>query len=95
MIKNVLVIFVVLSFTFYLLQYLGPAVVPQYYGLQTPWGIYPANIVQQGQQQQQQQQQMMRGPTGRPMTPSQQEQLGTPTSGVQGQPLGTPGKDLG
>ena len=23
---------------------------PQYYGVQTPWGIYPASIVQQGQQ---------------------------------------------
>ena len=30
---------------------LGPTVIhPQYYGVQTPWGIYPASIIQQGQQ---------------------------------------------
>lgn len=26
--------------------FLGPTVVPQYYGV--PWGVYPANIIQQG-----------------------------------------------
>lgn len=27
----------------------GPtAVVPQYYSVQTPWGIYPAGLIQQG-----------------------------------------------
>lgn len=63
----------------------GPTVLhPQYYGVQAPWGIYPANLIQQQgqqtpqglsnpqQQQQQQQQQMMRNQSGRPLTPSQQ-----------------------
>jgi hypothetical protein len=53
---------------------------PPYYGVQTPWGIYPANIVQ-GQQVPQQQ--LMRGQQGRPLTPSQQSELGTPGGGVQ------------
>ncbi|XP_064652654.1 pumilio homolog 2-like isoform X4 [Lineus longissimus] len=60
----------------------GPtAVMPPYYGVQTPWGIYPANIIQQ-QGQQMSQQQLMRGQQGRPLTPSQSE-LGTPGGGVQ------------
>ncbi|VDI11632.1 pumilio RNA-binding family [Mytilus galloprovincialis] len=65
----------------------GPTVLhPQYYGVQAPWGIYPANLIQQqGQQtpqgmssQQQQQQQMMRNQTGRPLTPSQQNDSSQP-----------------
>ena len=77
---------------------------PQYYGVQTPWGIYPANIVQQPQGQQtpqggvqQQQQQLLRGQQGRPLTPSQQQQqqqqdaLGTPTNGIQAQAIQAPG----
>lgn len=53
----------------------GPVIHPQYYGVQAPWGIYPANLIQQqGQQTPQmgQQQPMMRGQSGRPLTPNQQ-----------------------
>jgi pumilio RNA-binding family len=76
-------------------QQLGPTAVvhPQYYSVQTPWGIYPASIIQQqgGQQTPQatavapQQQTLIRGQAGRPLTPSQQgtDPLGTPTGGVQ------------
>ncbi|XP_041360530.1 pumilio homolog 1-like isoform X2 [Gigantopelta aegis] len=72
-------------------QQLGPTVIhPQYYSVQTPWGIYPANLIQQPQGQQTPQnmpqgQQMMRGQTnGRPLTPSQQnEPMGTPTLQAQ------------
>ncbi|KAK3087170.1 hypothetical protein FSP39_002529 [Pinctada imbricata] len=65
----------------------GPAVIhPQYYGVQGPWGIYPANLIQQQgqhtpqgltqqQQQQQQQQQMMRSQSGRPLTPQQNDNM--------------------
>ena len=74
--------------------------VPQYYGVQTPWGIYPANLVQQqaGQQTPQgtvTQQQLLRGQQGRPLTPSQQgaqEALGTPTGTVPQAALQNPGK---
>ena len=70
----------------------GPTAVvhPQYYSVQTPWGIYPAaGLLQQSgnnQQvpQQQQQQQILRGSTGR-LTPSQ-DGLGTPTGSLQSQP---------
>ncbi|XP_050389378.2 pumilio homolog 1 [Patella vulgata] len=68
----------------------GPTVIhPQYYGVQAPWGIYPANLIQQapqGQQtpqgmSQQQQQQLLRGQGNRPLTPSQQSDgMGTPNS---------------
>ncbi|XP_013397936.1 pumilio homolog 1 [Lingula anatina] len=60
----------------------GPTVIPQYYGVQTPWGVYPASVIQQGQQQQQQpgvppqqqqQQQLLQGQGDRPMTPQQQQ----------------------
>ncbi|XP_074657260.1 pumilio homolog 1-like [Tubulanus polymorphus] len=61
----------------------GPAVVgPQYYSV--PWGIYPANIVQQGQNPQggvPQQQQLIRNQQGRPLTPSQQDQIGSQNNG--------------
>ncbi|XP_062616258.1 pumilio homolog 2-like isoform X1 [Saccostrea cucullata] len=62
----------------------GPAVIhPQYYGVQAPWGIYPANLIQQqgqttpqptsqAQQQQPQQPHLMRGQNGR-LTPNQNE----------------------
>lgn len=64
----------------------GPVLHPsQYYGVQTPWGIYPANLLQQAGAQQGaqslggQQQGVMRGQGGRPLTPSQQgEAMGTP-----------------
>ena len=53
---------------------------PQYYGVQTPWGIYPANIIQQQQGQQTPQpglqQQMGRGGAGR-LTPSGQSDSGS------------------
>ncbi|XP_048249503.1 pumilio homolog 2-like isoform X2 [Haliotis rufescens] len=76
----------------------GPTVIhPQYYGVQTPWGIYPANLIQQpqGQQtpqgmQQQQTQMMPRQSNGRPLTPSQQNDgMGTPQT-LQAQPLQAP-----
>lgn len=41
-----------------LIYFSGPTVVPQYYGV--PWGVYPANIIQQGATTQQR----------RPLTPS-------------------------
>lgn len=78
----------------------GPVLHPQYYGIQTPWGIYPANIIQQqgqgtpqqAQLSQQQQQQMLRGQNGRPLTPSQQnEAMATPNSTLPAQALQTPG----
>ena len=72
----------------------GHAVVPQYYSVQAPWGLYPvAGLVQQqtpGQQtpqgaplSAQQQQQLLRAQAGnRPITPSQSSDgLGTPTGG--------------
>ena len=63
----------------------GPtAVVPQYYQVQTPWGISPANLIQQGQQPMQQQQLLRSAQTGRPLTPSQQnDPLGTPNQQLQ------------
>ncbi|KAL5014836.1 hypothetical protein ScPMuIL_009106 [Solemya velum] len=75
----------------------GPAVIPQYYGVQAPWGLYPANLIQQQSQQtpqamsQQQQQQMLRGQTGRPLTPSQQNDAMNNQSGqMTAQPLQNP-----
>lgn len=67
----------------------GPTVLhPQYYGVQAPWGIYPTNLIQQQGQQtpqglssQQQQQQIIRSQSGRPLTPSQQN------DNVSSQPL--------
>jgi hypothetical protein len=73
------------------LSSLGPAVVPQYYSVQTPWGLYPAaTLLQQQAGQpsgqltaQQQQQQLLRGTnSARPVTPQGQDSMGTPT-GVQ------------
>ncbi|CAH1774802.1 unnamed protein product, partial [Owenia fusiformis] len=77
---------------------------PQYYGIQTPWGVYPANIVQTqpGQQQQQQQQPQQQqqqaqqqqpamvrsGQDGRPLTPSQQQQQDNVQANIQLQPAG-------
>lgn len=72
--------------------------VPQYYQVQTPWGIYPAGLLQQqqggpGQQGQPQGavtpqgQQLLRSQGGtRPLTPSQGQgsEMGTPTGSVQG-----------
>jgi hypothetical protein len=59
-----------------------------YYGVQAPWGIYPTNLIQQQGQQtpqglssQQQQQQIIRSQSGRPLTPSQQN------DNVSSQPL--------
>jgi len=75
-------------------QQLGPTAVvhPQYYSVQaTPWGIYPANLLQQPGQPAiaaagtpQQQQQLLRGQTARPLTPSQQstDGLATPTGNL-------------
>lgn len=63
--------------------------VPQYYSVQTPWGIYPANLIPQqpGQQPLQQQQIIRSAQTGRPLTPSQQnEPLGTPNGQIQPAP---------
>ncbi|XP_060066830.1 pumilio homolog 1-like [Ylistrum balloti] len=79
-------------------QQLGPTVLhPQYYGVQAPWGIYPANLIQQQGQQtpqglnQQQQQQVLRGQSGRPITPSQQnENMPSQPSSLQHQPLQAP-----
>jgi len=82
----------------------GPAVVPQYYSVQTPWGIYPAaSILQQqqpgtpqgGQQTPQPltpQQQMLRGQNQRPVTPQSSETVATPTGSVQPPAVGTPSK---
>ncbi|XP_036368446.1 pumilio homolog 2 isoform X3 [Octopus sinensis] len=82
----------------------GPAVIhPQYYSVQAPW-LYPANLIQQGQQphpgaaaqsaaaaalSQQQQQQLLRGQSGRPVTPQQQSE-NIPASALQAQALQTP-----
>lgn len=85
------------------IQIAGPAVIhPQYYSLQTPWGLYPANLIQQQGQQphpgapqsaaaltQQQQQQLLRGQSGRPVTPQQQNE-NIPASALQAQALQTP-----
>ncbi|XP_021374897.1 pumilio homolog 2-like isoform X2 [Mizuhopecten yessoensis] len=76
----------------------GPTVLhPQYYGVQAPWGIYPANLIQQQGQQtpqglnQQQQQQVLRGQSGRPITPSQQnDNMASQPSSLQHQPLQAP-----
>ena len=68
---------------------------PQYYGVQTPWGIYPANIIQQQGQQTPQgmsslPSQQMRNSSGR-LTPSgQNENLGN--SGNQMQTLPAQGE---
>lgn len=78
----------------------GPAVLhPQYYGVQAPWGIYPANLIQQQGQtthqpashhhQQQQQQQMMRGQNGR-LTPNQSDSNIPPQQPNLNQQLPTP-----
>ena len=74
----------------------GPTVIhPQYYGVQTPWGIYPANIIQQQGQQTPQgmsslPSQQMRNSSGR-LTPSgQNENLGN--SGNQMQTLPAQGE---
>jgi len=72
----------------------GPAVEPQYYSVQAPWGIYPAaGLLQQqglaGQQAPQAgtptQGPIVRGQTPRSLTPSQ-DGLGTPTGQLGGQP---------
>ncbi|XP_053383267.1 pumilio homolog 2-like isoform X3 [Mercenaria mercenaria] len=56
----------------------GPTVIhPQYYSVQTPWGIYPANIIPTQGQQTPQGLQQMRGGSGR-LTPSGQSDSGTP-----------------
>lgn len=77
---------------------LGPAVLhPQYYGVQAPWGIYPANLIQQQGQttpqpashHQQQQQQLMRGQNGR-LTPNQSESNMPPQQPNMNQQLPTP-----
>lgn len=68
----------------------GPTIVPQYYGTQAPWAVYPnTGILQQAQQNSQLP--LMRGQLSRPLTPSQQPQelltglapplQGTPTPG--------------
>ncbi|KAL4218130.1 Pumilio 2 [Mactra antiquata] len=59
-------------------QQLGPTVIhPQYYSVQTPWGIYPANIIPTQGQQTPQGLQQMRGGSGR-LTPSGQSDSGAP-----------------
>ena len=69
--------------------YLGPAVIqPQYYGVQTPWGIYPANLIQQGQGTPQGIQQQMRGGSGR-LTPSGQSDSGSQIQQPLQPPQGT------
>ncbi|KAK3583191.1 hypothetical protein CHS0354_025709 [Potamilus streckersoni] len=75
----------------------GPTVIPQYYGVQTPWGIYPANLFQQQQGQQtpqgmsQQQNQLLRSQTGRPLTPNQQnENMSNNATQLQAQALQAP-----
>jgi len=46
----------------------GPTVVPQYYGVAAaPWGVYPANIIQQGAAAAAQQR--------RPLTPSSASEI--------------------
>ena len=82
----------------------GPALVPQFYNVQTPqWGMYPQNTgllqqtLPQGQTAGPQGQgQVLRGQTPRSLTPSQQSEpgLGTPTGSVQPQ-LYTPGECAG
>ncbi|XP_052763067.1 pumilio homolog 1-like isoform X2 [Mya arenaria] len=57
-------------------QQLGPTVIhPQYYSVQTPWGIYPANIIPTQGQQTPQGMAGMRGGSGR-LTPSGQSDSG-------------------
>ncbi|KAL3889995.1 hypothetical protein ACJMK2_002304 [Sinanodonta woodiana] len=75
----------------------GPTVIPQYYGVQTPWGIYPANLFQQQQGQQtpqgmsQQQNQLLRSQTGRPLTPNQQnDNMSNNATQLQAQALQAP-----
>ncbi|XP_067014598.1 pumilio homolog 2 isoform X2 [Anabrus simplex] len=66
----------------------SPTVVPQYYGV-TPWGVYPANLIQQGAAAAAQQR--------RPLTPSSAGELPTSTNNltqvanVQGQYQVIPG----
>lgn len=65
----------------------GPTVIhPQYYSVQTPWGIYPANIIPAQGQQTPQGMTQVRSGSGR-LTPSGQSDSG---SQIQ-QPLPTPG----
>ena len=74
---------------------------PQYYGVQAPWGIYPANLIQQqgqhtpqgplSQGQGQQQGQMMRNQSGRPLTP-QQNDNNLSQQNIQPPALQTPSK---
>jgi hypothetical protein len=62
----------------FILSTAGPTVIhPQYYSVQTPWGIYPANIIPTQGQQTPQGIQQMRGGSGR-LTPSGQSDSGTP-----------------
>lgn len=59
------------------IQLAGPVIHPQYYSVQTPWGIYPANLIQAaGQQTPQGLQQLQQGRSGR-MTPSGQSDSGS------------------
>ncbi|XP_023720641.1 pumilio homolog 2 isoform X2 [Cryptotermes secundus] len=63
-------------------QQLGPTVVPQYYGVAAPWGVYPANIIQQGAAAAAAAQQR------RPLTPSSASEISNSSSNltqVQGQ----------
>lgn len=69
------------------IQLAGPTVIhPQYYGVQTPWGIYPASIVQQGQQTPQ-------GMSGLPSQPLRSGS-GRLTPSGQGENLGNSGNQL-
>lgn len=73
----------------------GPVIHPQYYGVQAPWGIYPANLIQQQGQttpqsaSQQQQQQLMRGQNGR-MTPNPNDSNMPPQQQNLNQQMPTP-----
>lgn len=68
----------ILELVVYLILYFaGPVIHPQYYSVQTPWGIYPANIIPAQGQQTPQGLQQMRGGSGR-LTPSGQSDSGTP-----------------
>lgn len=76
--------------------------VQQYYGM-TPWGMYPANMLQQqqggpqGSVSQQQQQQLLQNNAGRPMTPQQtgpNDGLGGPGAGNLPQNVQPPGSYL-
>ena len=68
----------------------GPTVIhPQYYGVQAPWGLYPANLIQQ--QGQQSSQQILRGQNGRPLTPNQpNDNMASHTPTLPPQQLQTP-----